>query len=117
MLDLQSLALETCFGPFSHISVNSKPDETFCDQPLSCTNSRRYEEMQGVKYRTTEGGRHKELGVPVLLSHSSDIAEFTCGTVTNRREEEPEDWSVQSSVSSAWALAKHSISRNGDCAT
>ena len=73
--------------------------------------------MQGVKYHMTEGGRHKEAGISVLLSHSSDIAEFTCGRVTNRREEEPEDWSVQSSVSSAWALAKHSISKNGGCAT
>ena len=90
-LNLRSLALETCFGPFSHIGVHSRPDETFCDQPLSCANPGVCEGMQGVKYHTTEGDRHKGAGVPVLLSQTSDVVEFICGIVINRREDESED--------------------------
>ena len=86
VLDFRSLALETCFGLFSQIGVHTRPDETFCDQPLSCLNARMCEGM-------------------------------ACGTATNQREEEPEDWSAQSSVSSACASAKYSISRTVGCAT
>ena len=64
VLDLQSLAMETCFVPFSHIGVHSRPDETFCDQPLSCTNPRECEGMQGVKYDKMEGDGHKGAGGP-----------------------------------------------------